>query len=199
MDGLSSAGGVFAVVSLTIELGKIVHNAIKFFHDVRDTPREVIRLVETLNSFQRSLSHVEILASQYSRVPKLPGSLSVLEYALHNSNVKLEVLTELVAEFETFLSRPHRIQRSWGSVKIARKKELVQHTERHVQDAMTMLQSAIMINSAISINEYIDVLDGQSALLTKPTQNIPARQCIVYNCNTKSRRHETSIAVLKFW
>lgn len=126
----------------------------KFLRRVKGAPVEVVRLADNVDQLQGNLNHAKLLIDQQSAASGVPASLEALMSALEHCKARVRWLDELVDRIKEYVAGQNRTLRSWGSLKTIRKTDVIQEAQSQVRDAAMVLQSAIMLNSAISIIEY---------------------------------------------
>lgn len=151
MDGVS---GAFAVVSLAIQLLESVQKIRRFLHSVQDAPEEVRNLAESLDLLHEQLDQTRLLVQQQDGLTDHLGTAAPLTNALANCKTKVERLVAVVDKLQKSLHCNGRLQRKWGALKVFYKKEDIASHKDQVRDAVTMLQSALLINIALTTNRY---------------------------------------------
>ncbi|KAL2039706.1 hypothetical protein N7G274_007565 [Stereocaulon virgatum] len=109
MDVMSSS---FAVVSLAIQLLETTQKIRSFLHDVRDAPKETIRLTELLDQFHGTLDHVKSLLEQQYLVLRLPGSPVHMFRALENCEKTVQQLESLVKKAKESFGHQQCVKRT---------------------------------------------------------------------------------------
>ena len=84
MDGLSGAASAIAIVSLAVQPVDTVQEISKFLKNVQDTPKEILRLLETLDQLQGTLNNVRQLIDHQFLILRLPGSPVFIIKAMDN-------------------------------------------------------------------------------------------------------------------
>ena len=111
-------------------------------------------LTESLILLQEHLDQARLLVNQQSALADHPGSIGPLASALASCKVKVERLMTVSDGFQKSLVSPSRFHRKWGSLKIVCKKDEIDSHQSQIRDAIAMLQSAILINIALTTNVY---------------------------------------------
>lgn len=135
MDGLSSASGVFAAVSIAIQLGESIKKLVEFGKAVQDAPAHI-----------RALFHdLEVLAAVICQIKQLNGNAAfdyVNEKALLNCREKISRLQKMIDRAQVNLKSKSLIRQKWGAFKFTLKKDEVQAIQRSIEEAKTTLQLA---------------------------------------------------------
>lgn len=147
MDGLSSAASAIAVVSLAIKLVQTVQEISKFLKNVQDAPKEVLRLIETLDQLQGTLDNVRQLIDQQFLVFRLPGSPTFITKAMENCEKQIQALETFASGGRRSLEHQHRLRRTWTSMRIVAKKQDIEDIQCRLKDAKMDLQFALSSNS----------------------------------------------------
>lgn len=146
MDG---ASGVFAVVSLTIQLVDTIQKIRSFFHEIRDVPKELLTLVQLLNRQDDCFKLVRDFVEQQNSTSSVsPASLTLILNTLGDCETIFETLESFVNKARSSLVHRNQLQRTWASLRIALKKEDIQELQNQLRDATNALHVAITINSA---------------------------------------------------
>ena len=156
MEGLAGAASVIAVVSLAVQLVETVQKISDFLHSVHDAPDEVVSLAESLDQLHQHLDEIKCFVEQQSRMPDHPGSLSHLTRALTSCKVKVERLAIVVGKLQRSFTSQSRLHRKWGSLKVVYRKEQIDGHRSQIRDANSMLQSAILLNVALTTNMHVN-------------------------------------------
>ena len=147
MDGLSGAASAIAIVSLAIQLVDTVQEISKFLKNVQDAPKEVLRLVETLDQLQGTLDNVRQLTDHQFLVLRLPGSPAFITKAMENCEKQIKALETVVRKARRSLEHQHMLRRTWSSMKIVAKKQDIEDIQCRLRDAKMDLQFAVSSNS----------------------------------------------------
>lgn len=143
MDGVS---GVFAVVSLAIQLVDSVQEVRSFLKDIRNAPNELVRLDETLDQLHSNLKYVRNLLEQQFITSRLPGTPTFILHGLQECEKRLEPIKRLVDDAKVSSNQQRRVYRAWALTKLAFKKEDLQQLERQLCDAKSDLHLAVTGN-----------------------------------------------------
>ena len=147
MDVVSATSGVFAVVSLAIQLVGTIDDVSRFLRNIRGAPAELASLCESLDQMRMTLDQAHCLLEQQFLVLRLPGSPEPIAYALGNCKKRIKGLEDFVKDLKKSSDRRHRASRVWASFRMVSKKEDIQHLQNQLRDATTNLQCAMMSNS----------------------------------------------------
>ena len=140
------ASGVFAVISLSLQLAETVKKVDNFLRDVQNAPDELKRLVDTLDQFSLILVQVKNYVEQQSRIDHLPGCIDVIERTLHSCESNVRKLDSYVNVFQTLFNGTGQRRKIWASIKtVVKKEEIVQMRGLILQD-ISSLQTAMLIN-----------------------------------------------------
>jgi hypothetical protein len=133
MDGPSSASGVFAAVSIAIQLGESVKKIVEFGKAVQDAPVHVSALFNDL----------EVLAAVISQIQQLSGHIAfhnVNEKALLNCQEKLLALQKIVDNARLNLKSNSLVRQKWSAFKIVLKKNEILSIQKSIEEAKLTLQ-----------------------------------------------------------
>ena len=147
MDGLSGAASAIAIVSLAVQLVHTVEEIGKFLKNVQGAPKEVLRLLETLEQLQGTLDNVRQLIDHQFLVLRLPGSPVFMNKAMENCEKQIKALETVVWKAKRSLGHQHMLRRKWSSMKIVAKKQDIEHIQCRLRDAKMDLQFALSSNS----------------------------------------------------
>lgn len=147
MDGLSGAASAIAVVSLAIQLVDTVQVISKFLKNVQDAPKEVLGLIETLDQLHGTLDHVRQLIEQQFLVLRLPGSPTFISKAMENCEKQIIALETFLGEAKRSFERQRMLRRTWASLKVVAKKQVVEDIQCRLRNAQMDLQIAFSCNS----------------------------------------------------
>ncbi len=147
MDGVSSAASVITVVTLAIQLGQTVQKINSFLRNVEEAPKEVVRLIETLDQLHGTLDHVRELLEQQFLVLRLPGSPLFITRALENCEKHISELTSISNDTSRSFGHQQKVRRTWASMRFVVKKQDLKDIRCRLRDAKMDLQSAISSNS----------------------------------------------------
>lgn len=146
MDGVSSAASAIAVVSLAIQLADTVQRISKFLKNVQDAPKEVFRLIETLDELQDTFDNVRQLIDQQFVILRLPGSPVFITKAMENCEKQIQALETLTSVAKRSFEH-HRLRRTWASMRVVAKKQDIEDVQCRLSDAKVDLQFALSSNS----------------------------------------------------
>ena len=147
MDGLSNVASAVALVSLAKQLVDTVQDFSKFLKNVQDAPKEILRLIETLDQLQGTLDDVRQLIDQQSLVLRLPGSLTLITKAMENCEKQIKALETFVSAARRSFEHQHKLQRTWASIRVVAKKHDIEDIQCRLRDAKMDLQFAVSSNS----------------------------------------------------
>ena len=147
MDGLSSVASAITIVSLAVRLVVTVQEISKFLKNVQDAPKEVLRLLETLDQLQGTLDNVRQLIDHQFLVLRLPGSPIFIDKAMENCKKQIKALETVIWMPERSLKNQHIVRRTWSSMKLVAKKQDMEDIQCRLRDAKFDLQFAIASNS----------------------------------------------------
>ena len=147
MDGLSSAASAIALVSLAIQLVDTVQEISKFLKNVQNAPKEVLRLIETLDQLQGTLDNVRHLIDQQFLVLRLPGSPAFITKAMENCVKQIKALETFASAAKRSLDHQHRLRRTWASMRVVAKQQDIEDIQCRLRDAKMDLQFALSSNS----------------------------------------------------
>lgn len=144
---MEAVGGALAVVSLTLQLAATVQQVSKFLRDVRDAPKEVVRLIETLDQLHDTLEHVRQLVEQQFVVLRLPGSPELITKAVETCEKHVKTLETIAKRAQRCLDDQPKLRRIWSSMKNVAKRQDLDDLQARLKEAKGDLQLAILSNS----------------------------------------------------
>ncbi|KAF7506410.1 hypothetical protein GJ744_011764 [Endocarpon pusillum] len=144
---MEAVGSALAVVSLALQLANTVQQVSKFLRDVRDAPKEVVRLIETLDQLHNTLDGVRQLLEQQFVVLRLPGSPDSITKALENCEKQVKTLETIAEKAKRSLHDQPKLWRTWASIKSVAKRQDLDDMQEQLRDAKRDLQFAISSNS----------------------------------------------------
>ena len=147
MDGLSGAASAIAIVSLAIQLVDTVQEISKFLKNVQDAPKEMLRLLETLDQLQGTLDNVRQLIDHQFFMSRLPGSPVFIIKAMENCEKQIKALETVVWKARRSFEHQHMLRRTWSSMKLVAKKHDIEDMQCRLKDAKMDLQFAVSSNS----------------------------------------------------
>ena len=147
MEGLSGAASAIALVTLAVQLVDTVQEISKFLKNAQDAPKEVLRLLETLEQLQSTLDNVRQLIDQQFLVLRLPGSPVFITKAMENCERQIKALETVVFKAKRSLGHQHLVRRTWSSIKVVAKKQDIEDIQCRLRDAKMDLQFALSSNS----------------------------------------------------
>jgi hypothetical protein len=132
MDGLSAASGVFAVVSLAVELPTAIQNLVEFCRTIKDAPDDVRSLMDELNLFA-------VLLKQIHRPGRNQEFDDMVNLAVHQCNNELLKLRSVLSGVVDDLSSPSSRKRGLGALKMAMKKPHIEAMKSSLEKVKTTL------------------------------------------------------------
>ena len=112
MDGISSASGVFAAVSIAIQLGESIKKIVELGKAIKDAPTHIRALFQDL----------EVLAAVLSQIQQLNKHVAfdnVTEKALQNCQIKILTLQNAIHQAQLNVKSKSRLRRKWGAFSFA--------------------------------------------------------------------------------
>ncbi|KAL9037223.1 MAG: hypothetical protein Q9180_003842, partial [Flavoplaca navasiana] len=163
MDGLSTAGSGFAVVSVTIQLADGIKKLHDFWNSIAETPEEIKDNLLELRVLSSLLTQI---AHDKQRQEPDPTFADVLSECC----TKVNRLTTLLGEIEPGLASTNSYVRRWTAVKAVLKQEKL----RKFQESLARLKSTLSLallhqNSRMSQDQHIFM---KQSLVTL-TQHLP--------------------------
>ncbi len=146
MDGVSSAASIVTVVTLAIQFGQTIQKINRFLQSVEEAPKEVVRLIETLDQLHGTLDHVRELLEQQCLVLRLPGSPLFITRALENCEKHITELTTISTGISRSFDHQRKVRRTWALMRFVVKKQDLEDIRGRLRDAKMDLQSAISSN-----------------------------------------------------
>lgn len=145
MDGVS---GIFAVISLAVQILDTVQKTSEFVKDIRNAPGELLELSESLVQLELVLHEVNLLLHQSYMVLRLPGSPILLLRALEACERRMKPLQTIIEEAIDNKEQKSRAQRTRASFKLVAKKERLRELRTYLRDASFNLSTAISVHSS---------------------------------------------------
>jgi hypothetical protein len=133
MDGVSSASGIFAIVSLAIELASAIKKIVEFGKAVEDAPTHICAIFHDL----------EVLAAVISQIQQINDHAAfdnVSEKALKSCHAKVIILQSKIHKAQLNLKSKSPVRRKWGAFNITLKKDEIQSLQRSIEEAKSTLQ-----------------------------------------------------------
>ena len=167
IDPLSTAASAFAVASLAFQLLENVQQIRKFLQSIRDAPDELHGLIESIGLLHQHLDQARILIDRQAGLPDHAQFIAPLTNALASCEVKVGRLVAVVDKLQRALLGERRLYRKWGSLKFLCKKDEINSYQLQIRDANAILQSAILINLALTTTTGYDPQSDTSILITE--------------------------------
>jgi hypothetical protein len=133
MDGLSSASGVFAAVSIAVQLAESIKKIVEFGKAVKDAPTHIRTLFYDL----------EVLDAVFTRIGQLNNHVAidnVAEKALQSCQIKLLKLQKAIDQAQLNIKSKSRFRRNWGAFKFALNEAEIQYIQISIEEAKSTLQ-----------------------------------------------------------
>ena len=143
MDGVSA---ILAITSFSIQLVETIQKANRFLKEVQNAPTELIKLVNTLDTFESLLLDVNGLIERSNAMSGLPGSVACIESALKRCQTTVMELDASVRTFKEYFARHGRLHKAWASIKTVVRKEKVEQLRKQIEGDMCILNTALSIN-----------------------------------------------------
>ena len=134
MSGLDVASGVFATVSIALQLAEMALNLHNFWRSLKDTPTHVRELATDLLVLQRVLHEI------HAEEQLLPGPSEALptHEPLLQCERYLRELQALADKLKIDISKG-KVQRTWKSVKVVFHKENLDHFRANLESMKSTL------------------------------------------------------------
>ena len=143
--GTMDPGTALAAVSLALQLPDTVRTIASFFRSIRDGPRELAALIETLEQAQEILEQVRMLSIQLSTAQQLE-SLTMLLNALGLFENKLNTLSKMVQDVREGQRSGKRLKRTWVRLNTGTKTARLRDLDGQLRNAMSGLHLAMSSN-----------------------------------------------------
>lgn len=143
MDPLSGAASVIAVVSLTFQVLGSVDNVRRFFRGVANAPRELGRIVESLDQLHCLLNDVAQALSRYQRLNGTPEAPQSLYQSLDICKERMDTLQQVIEKSGAVCGNSKTAPRYWASLKLTLRKKDIAEYERQLSQAVAALQAAL--------------------------------------------------------
>ena len=120
---MDAASGIFATLSLSIQLVQTLKQAKAFLKDVQNAPDELARLVESVHQLDLVLTGVQIFAERQRDLGDFPGALGLVQGTLQICESNFKRLDKFVKKLQVAFVRQGRVQKLWASVRPVVKKD----------------------------------------------------------------------------
>ena len=140
--------GVAAAIALAAQVAGTIQTIQKLVRDVKNAPKELLVVVDTLKSLCYTLNCVEGIFELRASSEHLPSSYTSVLKALACCCERVRTLQDVTDTLMAGACRHHYLRKSLGSLKIVSKREELRTLQSQLQDAVICLQLAISINSA---------------------------------------------------
>jgi hypothetical protein len=133
MDGISSGSGVFAAVSIAIQLGESIKKIVELGKAIKDAPTHIRALFQDL----------EVLAAVLSQIQQLNKHVAfdnVTEKALQNCQIKILKLQNAIHQAQLNVKSKSRLRRKWGAFSFALNEHEIQSIQISIEEAKSTLQ-----------------------------------------------------------
>ena len=134
MDGLSSGGGVIAVVSLAVQLADSVKKVYEFWSSVEGAPEEIHMIAVDLNLISRVLADIALEAQR-------SGPNHTLTGVLDGCGTAVKTLEILVSAIEPGFASTSRRVRKWTAFTAVLKTGKL----KKFQDALQRLKTTLIL------------------------------------------------------
>ena len=135
MEGLSTASGVIAVLSLTIQLAKSIKELYEFWGSIEEAPGEVRDIVANLKLLSSVLDNIIQFEAGTNHVIADDTLKDVLESCV----LRVKRFTDLVSPFERGFVSKKRAIRTWAALKAVLKAEKVKQFRTALEELKTTL------------------------------------------------------------
>ncbi|KAM0719811.1 hypothetical protein Q7P37_003946 [Cladosporium fusiforme] len=181
-DGLSGAASIIGVISLVIQLTSKLQDLRKRVEDIKNAPKELLRLVGLSSQLEHMLDQVQRMLKEHGDELGLSPGLSEVSESLDFCKDLVASLTDFVNELAERLNPKNK---TWRLVKeknrMASLKGDIERMERDVHNSIAILQVAISTcNSQVSLT-----LSARTSNLTRKLSSL--------NCHVR----ETTLATKK--
>jgi hypothetical protein len=185
MDGVS---GIFAVISLAVQVLDTVQKTSGFVKDIRIAPGELLELSESLIQLELVLYEVNLLLHQRYMVLRLPGSPILLLRALEECERRMKPLQAIIEDAKNTKEHKSCAQRTWASFKLVAKKERLRELRMYLRDASFDLSTAISVNSS-KLQSVLKLFHRHYLLLARTYQlqiSIETSRIVTENLNRQA-------------
>ena len=135
MEGLSTASGVIAVLSLTIQLANSIKELYEFWGSIEEAPGEVRDIVANLKLLSSVLDNIIQFEAGTNHVIADDTLKDVLESCV----LRVKRFTDLVSPFERGFVSKKRAIRTWAALKAVLKAEKVKQFRTALEELKTTL------------------------------------------------------------
>ena len=148
LNKMEAVSGIFAVLSLGIQVAESARKIHSLFKGVRHAPEELIKLARTVDQFCSVLNEASLVVGQCRQLQNLPSSVVLVENALQEWRADVERLVSCVDAFHTKLVHSKSPQRLWAAVRIFAGRDDLEQLRCSLFKDITLLQTALAINSS---------------------------------------------------
>ncbi|KAE9371001.1 hypothetical protein N431DRAFT_18376 [Stipitochalara longipes BDJ] len=169
MDGLSSASGVFAAVSIAFELAETIRKIVEFGKAVKDAPIHIRALFDDL----------EVLAAVISQIQQLNGYVAcdnVTDKALRSCQIKILKLHKIISQAQLNLKSKSRVRRKWGAFKFVLDESEIKSIRTSIEEAKLTLQlilstslSKLVLSTACKQDQAVAAINTLTSLISQST------------------------------
>ena len=139
-------GGAVGVVALSLQLASTVRKCRAMLRSIKGAPDELLRLSDSLKRLNGLLENVGGLLNRMESLECSSESTSILEDAVSSCQVTITSLENIVKRIEC--SSQHQSKRFWLAVRLLVRLEIIEDTQRRVQEDMAILQTALTLNQS---------------------------------------------------
>lgn len=139
MDGLSG-------VSTVIQLIATAYDISKFLRSLRNAPKEVLDIAETLDQIQQNLTEAQNVVHQQTSCVYLPQPERITS-AIKVCESRIGMLAKLVDEFKNSLNHRRLMQRRLAALRFFSKKDQIRKLQSQLRESAWNLLTALVINS----------------------------------------------------
>ncbi|GAW23124.1 hypothetical protein ANO14919_126740 [Xylariales sp. No.14919] len=147
MDPFSGVASTFAVFSLALQLAQSAFDVKRFLDTVQNAPREIKRLRDLVIQLHLVAQTVTALLRQQSSLRSQDPQVSNnVHDSLKACQEKLDLIRDVFQIAEKVNKKKNTIIRNWAQLRLASKKETIEEFERQLEQAISLLNTNLLIN-----------------------------------------------------
>ncbi|KAJ8131145.1 hypothetical protein O1611_g2482 [Lasiodiplodia mahajangana] len=161
MDPLTGATSAISIISLALQLAQSCSNIKRFLDAIHNVPAEVVRLKGVILQLYLITATTMTLLEHQQDTPAQNDQISAnIYYALNTCQKKVDLIRGVMQTAEK-IRKGSTASRSWAQFKLAFKTEQVEEFGTQLEQAISFLNSALLLNviySNITTNSDIESL-----------------------------------------
>ena len=145
MDPVS---GIFAGLSLSIPLIQTVNDARAFLKEMRSSPDELAKLMESLDQLELILTGITGFTHRQRELLHSPNALDLVQRALQRCQSRVNGLEVFIRRLQSSLEHQRGVRKFWASIHTAVKKHEIKILRKDIHESIANLQMAVSVNVA---------------------------------------------------